>query len=388
MYTENKTWENAFREEQLDEDSKKYYQQSVLAAIRKDRRMIRRKRLRAAAACLVVLAAATALFHNEVRAAIGQVSYSLRMALGLDSDLVAYKEVIHTSVSDGGYIVTLQEAVAASGKLAVSYTVQREDGRPFHDGFDLRGIFDTTGSFDVEDQLFINGKEAGQFREREQHFLNEQETVLGGRISYDLAQIDLSGQNTYDLRLHFGKGNWNFRFQADGSELYADTKRMALGNCYRLPNGTRVTLDELIVNELEQRITMHTSEDGDLSRYIITLQATDEQGRTTGFYVADVKGTECIMYAEKNSFPAADTATVRMYVEEFVEAGPETEQGQVLKGTGEKILVPPLQAATDGAKPGEPASETSGLQNRQEANGLQQAQQGQDAVVWSLTDLQ
>lgn len=384
IFTETENGGDVFREGQLDEDLKKFYQQSVLAAIRKDRRMTRRKRLRAAAACLVILAAATALFQDEVRAAIGRASYSLRMALGLDSDLAAYKEVIHTSVRDGGYLVTLQEAVAAPEKLAVSYTVQREDGRPFYDSFDLHRMFD------VEDQLWINGKEAGQFREREQHFLDEQETVLGGRISYDLAQMDLSGQNTYELRLYFDKGNWNFRFQADGCELYADTKRMTLGNAYRLPNGTQVTLDELMVNELEQRITMHTSEDGDISQYAITLQATDEQGRTAEFYGADVSGTECVMYAEKNSFLAADAdmVTVRMYVEEFVAAGPKTKQGQVFKGTAEKIIVPPLQTTPDGAKPGEAASETPGPQNGQDADGLLQAQQGQDAVVWRLTDLQ
>lgn len=337
---------NPGEEEKLDERLKEDYRQSVLAAIRKDRRMAKRKRLRAAAACLAVLTAATLLFRNEVRAAIGRISYSLSMALGLDSDLAAYKEVIHTSVRDGGYIVTLQEAVAAPEKLAVSYTVEREDGRAFSDGVDLRRIFGHADSFELEDSLYINGIQAGQFRKREQHFLDTQETVLGGKIAYDLAHTDLSGENTYDLRLYSGKGNWNFRFQADGTVLYADTKQMALGDCYCLPDGTQVTLDTLTVNELEQRITMHISEGGDISGYVITLLATDEQGRTAEFYAADVQASECVMYAEENHFLAADAkkVTVRMYAEELAAAGPRTEQGQVFQGTGEKILLTPFES--------------------------------------------
>lgn len=350
---------NPGEEEKLDERLKEDYRQSVLAAIRKDRRMTKRKRLRAAAACLAVLTAATLLFSNEVRAAIGRISYSLSMALGLDSDLATYKEVIHTSVRDGGYIVTLQEAVAAPEKLAVSYTVEREDGRAFSDGFDLRRIFGLADSFELEDSLYINGIQAGQFRKREQHFLDTQETVLGGKIAYDLAHTDLSGKNTYDLRLYSGKGNWNFRFQADGTDLYDDTKQMALGDCYCLPDGIQVTLDTLTVNELEQRITMHISEGRDISGYVITLLATDEQGRTAEFYAADVQASECVMYAEENHFLAADAkkVTVRMYAEELAAAGPRTEQGQVFQGTGEKILLTPFESV-------------------------------QQEAVWELTDLQ
>ena len=311
--------EDIFGKEKLDDRLKEYYQRSVLDAIHKDRRMTKRKRLRTAAACLAVLIAATMLFHNEVRAAIGRISYSLSMALGLDSDLAEYKEVIHTSVSDGGYMVTLQEAVAAPKKFVVSYTVEREDGRAFTDGFDLSRLFGHTGSFDLEDSLYINGTK------REQHLLDTQETVLGGKIAYDLAQMDLSGENTYDLRFHSAKGNWNFRFQADGTELYADTKRMTLGSTYQLPNGVKVMLDELTVNDLEQRITMHILEGGDISGYVITLLATDEQGRTAEFYAADVQGAECMMYAE-----------------EYVAVGVKTEQGQVFKGTKEKQMLMPF----------------------------------------------
>lgn len=120
----------------LDDTTKMKYKQSVLASICMEKRAVVKKRLRVAAACAAVLVAATGIFHEEVRAAISRISYGLSEALGLQSDLAGYKEVLHTSVSAGGYIVTLEEAAAAPEKLALSYAVRREDGRRMLYGFE------------------------------------------------------------------------------------------------------------------------------------------------------------------------------------------------------------------------------------------------------------
>ena len=67
----------------LDDTTKMKYKQSVLASIRMEKRAVVKKRLRVAAACAAVLVAATGIFHEEVRAAISRISYSLSEALGL-----------------------------------------------------------------------------------------------------------------------------------------------------------------------------------------------------------------------------------------------------------------------------------------------------------------
>lgn len=54
----------------------------------------------AVAACLAVMTATTAVFQNEVQAAIEQIRYSLSAALG--KDMSSYSEVVHTSVSNAG----------------------------------------------------------------------------------------------------------------------------------------------------------------------------------------------------------------------------------------------------------------------------------------------
>ncbi len=327
----------------LDERSKRIYEQAVLAAIRKDRKRAGRTRLKAAAACLAVLTGATILFHEEATAAIDHIGYSLRVAMGLESDLAQYKEVVHTSVRDGGYIVTLEEAAAAPEKLAVSYTVCREDGRPFSG---------SQSSFHVDDQLLINGAHVVRNTIYESRFLDTEETIIGGQIVFEITDADLIGVNTYDLKLENDSGTWKFRFEADGSQLCADTKHLALGDRYRLANGVEIILDELSMNALEQRILFHKSggKDLDLMRYMLTLHAVDEQGRTAEFYMKSTEdGIHYVMQAEKNKGIASDakTVTVTLQAVEFVKEGPKTENGQIYKGS-DPVIVPPVNTTSDG----------------------------------------
>lgn len=333
----------------LDSRTKNNYEKAVLAAIRKEKRKAAKRRLQAAAACVAVLAAATAVFHEEIRAAIGQIRYSISQAIGLESSLAAYKEVIQTSVHDAGYIVTLQEAVAAPQKLALSYTVQREDGRPMNDGFEDAFYQGPQTSFDVTDRLLIDGVEADGDRQYDFRYLDKKETVMGGQISYDMADLDLSSRHTYELRLNTRDGEWNFRFWADGADMYADTIRMALGDSFVLPNGAVLSLDELIVNDLEQRILCHMSEKYADEPYAVTLEATDEQGRTAVFFIGETQedGVHATMYAREGAFFARDarTVTVIMRAAGFEKLGPQTEDGQVYKSGREVILKPANEGA-------------------------------------------
>lgn len=82
----------------------------------------------AAACAAAILLVGTILFNDEVHAMIRQISFSIGNALEISSDLAEYREVVGTSITDEEYIVTLQEAIAAEGKLIVSYTIERADG--------------------------------------------------------------------------------------------------------------------------------------------------------------------------------------------------------------------------------------------------------------------
>ena len=77
-------------------------------------------------------------------------------------------------------------------------------------------------------------------------------------------------------------GEWNFAFRADGADLIADTKRVAIGKTFELPNGGEITLEEFTANELEQRIS-YTLSDG--SDYLYKVEAEDSVGNRVEFGV-------------------------------------------------------------------------------------------------------
>lgn len=267
-----------------DMDMKKY-EKAVLGEIRKERRTARGKmRSLAVAACAAVaVLAGTVAFGDEVQAALRQISWSIGSALGLSKDLADYREVIETSVSDQGYVITLQEAVAAEDHLVVNYTLQREDGQPMEQYLIPNGA------------LHINGKPVVPDGSGSAEFLDDAQTILGIVESYHTPGYDLSGENRFLLsfdcidREEEIKGKWEFAFAADGSELTADTKRMGMDQEFQLPDGVQVKLTQYTSNDLEQRIFFETSGS---TRYLLMIKAADQMGNQVEFGLrsSDAKG--------------------------------------------------------------------------------------------------
>lgn len=261
------------RPEDLD---MKTYEANALQEIRKEKRKARRTfgKMAVAACAAVTLLIGTVVFRQEVHAAIDRIAWSLENALGLSGDLADYREVIHTSVADKGYVVTLQEAVISEEKLTVNYTVQREDGQPMEQYLTPMEI------------LYVNGKQPGGGAGGSASFLDETQTVLGVEMSYDIPGVDLSGENEFQIRIGaLGSGNevrgkWDFAFTADGAALMADTRRIAIGKEFTLPDGVTVTLEELTMNELEQRISFTKS---GATNYIQQVLAVDSEGHQVEF---------------------------------------------------------------------------------------------------------
>lgn len=256
----------------------KRYKNTVLNEIKKEKRTKRNTFSRAsvAACAALMLIAGTVAFGDEVHAAIKQIGWNISSALGISEDLADYKEVVNTSVTDKGYVITLQEAVVSEEKLVVNYTLQREDGKP------MESYLTPNGS------LYINGKLMTGGAGGSAGFLDEEQMVLGALTNFEAADMDLSGENEFRLvfdQLGFEdgvKGKWEFAFTADGTELIADTKRTEIGKSFELPDGVTVTLKELAMNDLEQRIPYDLS--GPTS-YILMVKATDAQGNQVEFGV-------------------------------------------------------------------------------------------------------
>ncbi len=264
--------------ERLETENIERYKKAVMNKIRVENKKERRKaprRMMAAAACMAALIFSTAVFGEKVHAAIEQISWNIGSALGLSGDLAAYSSVVHTSVTDSGYVITLQEVVVTEGKLVVNYTLQREDGEA------MEKIYVPVG------KLSINGKTAYGGSSGGGQFLNDEHTITGVDMSYDIIDdVDLTQENSYQLK--FGeidiegsvKGKWDFRFTADGADLIADTLHVPLQKEFFTEDSTRIVLDELILNELEQKISYHIEGS---TEYMAMVQAVDSTGRQIEF---------------------------------------------------------------------------------------------------------
>lgn len=235
-----------------------------------------------AAVCAAAICLSVMLFRENVYAAIEHISWNIGNALGLAGDLADYSEAVDTSVADNGYVVTLQEAVATEEKIVVNYTIQREDGQPM----------ERIPSSD--DTLYINGKRCDG-ASGGGGFLDEEQTTVGVATSYHVFGADMSGRNAYRLKIRSldmenkVKGKWDFEFTADGTDLIADTRRIPIRKEFMTEDGVTVTLEELALNELEQKISYRTTRDAD---YIFKLMAEDSTGRQVQFDTQTYRGKE------------------------------------------------------------------------------------------------
>ncbi|MDE6386683.1 MAG: DUF4179 domain-containing protein [Lachnospiraceae bacterium] len=250
-----------------------------------------------AAACTALLLSVT-VFSSDVHAAIEHIRWSLSSALGLSGNLADYRDIINTSVTDNGYIITLQEAVATEEKLVINYTIQREDGQSM-------GEIPMLPSFD---SLYINGKHIIGGVSGGGGFIDDEHTVIGISRSFDIFGIDTAVENTYQLKLDSLddmntnstiKGNWDFSFTADGSDLIADTKTVSINKSFTVADGVTVTLEELSLNELEQRIVYHMEGSDD---YLFQLTAVDNTGRQVEFDTKIFQSTNGTGYMQNQEY--------------------------------------------------------------------------------------
>ncbi len=252
------------------------YEATVLNKIRQEKRKAKRTfgKVTAAACAAAVLFTGTAMFGGEVHAAVRRITWSISSALGLSGDLADYRDVIQTPVADQGYVITLQEVVVAEKKLAVNYTVHREDGQPVDQMLNL------------SEKVYVDGKSSAVAAGGGSSYLDDEQRVLGIELSYEIPDLDPSLEHEFRIEVNelwSGeriRGDWDFAFTADGAELFVDTKRVSIQKEFTLPNGVTVVLEELAMNELEQTITYHTDAP---SEYLLQVTAVDDIGNQVEF---------------------------------------------------------------------------------------------------------
>lgn len=280
--------ENIDKIERLSAMEAKKYQTAFLNKIgeenskMKKRKTWKHPKMTAAAACAAAVLLGTAAFGEEAHAAMEHIRWSISSALGLSGSLENYREVVNTAVSDKGYVITLQEVVATEDKLVVNYTVEQESGQSLGE---IPSVPD--GSLYINGKAVLGGASGGA------GFLDEGHTRLGVDMAYDVFGADMSKESTYQLKFRslgsqIGvEGKWDFEFTASGADLIADTKRLPIQKEFAVADGVTVTLEELSLNELEQRISYRMEGASD---YILMLMAEDAAGHQAQFETKTFSG--------------------------------------------------------------------------------------------------
>lgn len=289
-------------------------------AASRGRRTIRKTAQYAAAAACLALVLGVTVFSSNVHAAIEHIRWSLSSALGLAGDLANYRDIINTTVTDHGYMITLQEVIATNEKLVVNYTIQREDGESMGE----------IPLMPVSDQLYINGKNVTDAVSGGSGFIDDEHTIVGISSTFDVPGIDMAQENTYQLKLESLnnydsdtkiKGTWNFSFTADGSDIITDTTILPISQTFTVAEGVTVTLEELTMNELEQRISYRMEGSTD---YLLQLTATDSTGTQAQFDTKIFQGANGIGYMQNQEIiddgrinESAETVTMTLYAVEM-----------------------------------------------------------------------
>lgn len=286
-----------YLKERPDDIAMKRVKTHVLQEIKKEKQTKKRnlRGVTAAACAALMLLAGTVFFGDEVHAMMKQISWSIGNALGISSDLADYREVVNTSITDGEYIVTLQEVAVTEEKLIISYTIGREDGQSPEELIDASGGADLEKGIYPETDWYINGEKTQSAVLADYRFIDDEKTVVGAvaQLQFLTSEMDISQENEY--KIGFYRNRWNiafhvgeFSFKADGTDLFADTKRTDINKTFELPDGVKVTLNELATNELEQRISYSLSAS---TNYIVKVKAVDSSGNQAEFG-ARVQGSE------------------------------------------------------------------------------------------------
>lgn len=290
----------------------------------------RRMSLAACAAFFIILLGST-VFQNQAQAAMRTLSLQIGYFLGIDRNLEDYTTVIHSSYTNKGYTITLNEVILNQNQLVVSSTIHSENPLEMSH---------------ASAEVYMNGKPVsiaagGGSRQVDEHTV---ESV----ISYELEKFDSSRLLDFDIiyteiGIDEGSitGTWKFSFSAAGDKLKKDTVTIPIQADFTLPDGMNIRLKEYTANSLGERIYFEYEGDTPLN-YDLQIMVTDDFGKETEFYLSYVNANNQegrFNRSELEPEISSDTATLTLVP--YAVAFPK-ESGRLsndFKQTGSPIII-------------------------------------------------
>ena len=221
----------------------------------------------ARAACMAVIGviAIITLFHKQVYATVRSMAYEINFLI--DKNIEEYKTDCNINKKDKGYTITLNEVILDRDELIVSTTVSSKE-KITAEHLSIQGYVTITGKgIDSESGGF------GQNYERVDDYTFHVVTDFDMNDLNDINQKLLINLEITEISFPFStydetvKGNWDFKFKADGAKLAEATKSIPLDQVITFPDGQQIRFTEYVTNNLSDKLYYEILTDEIIEKY-------------------------------------------------------------------------------------------------------------------------
>ena len=227
-------------------------------------------------------------------------------------DLNDYKASIGTSVSDGGYTITINEALVNENELIVSSTIKSDNGpilgeMNFYPTILINNkelSYDSDESLERKDNSTINSISTYRFNE---NFI--------GDINVEIQYKPFNTSENSEVNKI--EGIWNFAFDINADALRETSTVVEVDKAVTLDTGITTEFKEFKSNAFSTLIK--TSVTGDISKFEVKLIGLDDLGNKYEFIVDKLfldehfNGTVVFALNTENSKMSIDATTLTFY---------------------------------------------------------------------------
>lgn len=215
---------------------------------------------------------------------LSEITYSIGNALNIERDIEKYSNVINKTVENNGVEIKLTDVIIDKDELLFSTIINTNN---------------PTDGIDFDYDIFINGKKLKEYGATgSSGKIDNSEGLLSANYEVDVKNIKL--QEDIDVKIvirNFSyytlgesmkvenknniRGKWNFEFNANGSELMANTYSLPLDYSFNIGKQEYI-LEEFRYNPVSQKI-YGIVENVDEASYTIDLKGYDNIGNKVEF---------------------------------------------------------------------------------------------------------
>jgi hypothetical protein len=222
---------------------------------------------------------------------LAEISYSIGEALGIERNIKPYASVVNQVVESNGVEMKLTDVIIDKDELILS--IITNTNKPVVEGV----------NFDYD--IFINGKQirnygatgsSGPIDDSQTRFFSAYAVNIDGIDTTENVNTKVVLKNltyyTGNAATEKVKGEWEFEFAANGSELMANTYALGLDYSFNI-GPEKYTLHEFRYNPVNQKIFGKVQDRSGRS-YEIDLRGSDNLGNEVEFFLTSVSGEDLV----------------------------------------------------------------------------------------------